>query len=573
MKYLLSFLFSIFILACSDNTSNSRLLQTEPFNIKFSSSLAPGATLNVPVNARLILESTEALDPKSITNNTVYIEDQNQNRHQTEVTLVDRNIIIKPIVYFKASTQYNIVITTQVTDEDGNGLSQPTIIPFVSGAVIDNIGPTLIATLPLDDNASYNVEPYAVLYFQFNETVAPFIPNASTLRVYTGSNPDINGTFTLSGALLSFKPSINLSESLLYYAELNTTHIKDLSGNSYDGNSIEKISFNVKQVGITPLVSLTESAQPFSTNTSINTIITDGSKLFVGTSQGLEVLDYNLSTTQFSSLAHLTLPNSAAIYNLEINTTLNQLYVASSEGFSIIDISNETAPLRISHYTVVDANNHDLHTPVYGLNVIENRAYLAATLVGIVGLDISNLTTPQELFRQKTSGVSFDITKIGTELFVSDYNASTKRFDLSGTLLGQDSATNVGLDHTIMSHSNSFYPAEPLVASGTLGFKYRDTGAPYLSMTTASYLSKIVLGPLNNSNNNDYEIYGIVKQLGLVNFKQNGSTNISFQLLSYIPLSYEATALGYVDYPTGGLIKGIIYVADDKGLIHALEKN
>ena len=571
MKYLLSFIFSILILACSDNTPNSKLLQVEPFNINFSSALAPGATLNVPVNSKLILEPTEALNPETVNDTNIYIEDSAHNRHESEVSLTAHNIIIKPILYLTPSTAYNIIVSTEVTDTKGQALSKPLEIPFVSGPSIDDIGPILVGTLPQDIPYS-STQEFGVIYYQFNETLAPLLPDTSLIKLYyNDDNTTVNGTIQHSGALLSFKPSDLLMGDPTYRIELNTTHIKDLAGNSFNGNIIKSFIFKANESPSVELnTSIVETITPYDTHHVINCIETIDDYLFVGTQNNLQILEYNNSAQKFESVADLVIANGAAIYDINV-TTDAYLYVASSDGLSIIDIGNMDALKTLSHFRVLNSENNNLSTPIYGLEVIGNTIYLAATLVGVVAIDITDINVPIERFRIDTNGTTFDLTYTKTyispdlihTLHISNYNAKTISYDINSSILTQEDSNNVSGFNYNIGYVTYEGKNTIILAGGTTGVqtkKIDSIDTNYTSQVTASYLSKVQV--LNHSNT-EPEVYGIVKRLGIVTYDPF-STSKPFTLYQKLP--YEATALGYIyDY-------GILIVADETGKIHGFKK-
>ena len=572
MKYLLAFLSAILLLACTNDTQTQP--SQEAFSINLSSAFAPGAALNVPVNARLILESTADLDTNTINNNTVYIEDSTQHKHPTKVHLVNRNIIITPTIYFQPSTQYNIIISSEVTNSSGIALSQPIVINFTSGTAVDNKGPKLVATLPKDINTS-DSHPYTLIYFQFNEAIAPFIPDASTIQVHPPSGPDIQGTLQLSGRLLSFKPNTDLSIGV-YDVDLNTSLLKDLSGNSYNGNSIVSTTFSTHNISdAEPISTVTETITPYETHNIVNHIEDEGDILYIGTNDGLHIIKYNTSSRSFSTLSELSLGEGVAIYDiaLDINDTakIYHLLIASSDGFTVIDIENSHKPKILSHFKVIDTQNQQASTPVYGLDRVDNTVYLAATLVGVVALDITDVLHPVALFSVDNNGTTFDVINIGSTLYMSNYDANTTKMGLDGSNLTREPTQGVGLTHNMSyRYDGSSATYEPIVAGGTSGLVLRDSytfPAVYKSRNAASYLSRIIIG--NRTSDTQFEAYGIVKRLGIITF------NTSLYESSYQRLPYEATTLGYIDNhynPSDPTVKGLLIIADNEGKIHAFEK-
>jgi len=504
MQTLFSIFLSLFIsfillTGCNETFDNTLQKEEQDYTIRMAPSFAAGASTTIPVNSRLILLSSAHLNPNTVTEQSIYIEDVNGIRYSAEITLSNLNIIINPIIYLQPSTAYEVVLTTKIEDLQGLHLSKETRIPFSTGTSIDSSPPTLTTTLPFDNASSYDTDAYSLIYFQFNETLAPMDLDSSRIRVYAFNEADKTGILRQSGSLLYFQPDQNLSASITYTVELNTSGIKDLSSNSYVDTNIT-ISFSVKQVDIIPIKSPVLGVDSLSTSSTIYTIEESEGLLFLGGDSGLHMFDFNSSTERFSALSHLSSTSLGTVYSLDINAASHIIYVGSSKGLFIIDYTELSSPKVLGTFLT--------QAPVYGLHNSVNNTFLAGSTSGIYHINTSDLNHPQLITNFNTSGIAYDVQESGGDLIVADYHASIKTYSYTGNL--------VGLDPYLQTHVRQIEPngVDYYFGTGIGGIVHwaKGNSTPFFEKRAASYITKVVDG-------NGSFIYANVSRIGIANFE------------------------------------------------------
>ena len=545
MKSIYILVAMLFLYGCSSDTENttSTVETSVAFEVSQSPSLAGGYLVPVPVNVRIVVYATQELDLTTVNDTTVFIRKITGTDPAIEVgafhTPQGDALIITPTLFMAPNSEYEIVVTTAVATVSGEHRTTDAVISFTTNAQVDTTPPTMESVLP--ENASNTVESFTTISFQFNEALSPeTISNVGITLQEQGPTtaPAIGGELVLSGSLLTFIPEQNLTAGAPYQVTLDTTQLMDLAGNSYAGASPKVVDFNVTATG-TNVINFVASTD-LDLNVKVNAQKSIGSQLFCATEKGIRILDYDnaaLPGTQLSLLGSLDSPDLGAVYALEVDPAASTLYVASSTGMSIIDYTNPTSMQIIGHVDVLNSYGH--FTPVYGITVDGTHAYLAATSLGVIDVDISDPAAPSILATQGTQALAFDLFVIdSTNLMLSSFGNGISKIDRA-TMAETDLITDV----MVFTHNafnavgvyNNFY-----FAAGNLGLgRYdEDMSAPVtLSFSDlASYLTRTV--------SRNYWSAGIVKDIGLVFYSSSNDIH-DYQFLPFKP-----SMIGYLDDPT-----------------------
>ena len=561
MKSIYILVAMLFFYGCSSDTESTtpNVEATVAFEVSQAPSLAGGYLVPVPVNARIVVYATEELDLSTVDNTTVFIRKVTGTDPDVEVnafhTPQGDALIITPALYLTPNSEYEIVVTTAVATVGGEHRSTDAVISFTTNAQIDTTAPTMESISP--EEGTDTAEAFTTISFQFSESLSPEgIANVGISLEEQGPTtaPAIGGELVLSGSLLTFIPDQNLTAGALYKVTLDTTHFVDYAGNAYAGTATEVVNFTVHATG-TRVTDFFPSAD-LDLNTKVNAIKSVGSQLFVATQNGVRILDYDNTVTpgaQLSLTGSLESPDLGAVYALVVEPASSTLYVASSTGMSIIDFTNPASMQIVGHVDVLNGYGH--FTPVYGIAVDGTHAYLAATSLGVIDVDITNPTAPSIIATQSTQALAFDLFVIDTtNLALSSFGNGISKVDRT-TLAETDLIT----DKMVFTHNayddsgayNNFY-----FAAGNLGLgRYdEDTSAPVtLSYADlASYLTRIV--------SRGYWSAGIVKDIGLV-FYSNSNSIHDYQLLSF-----KVSMIGYVEDTFSS--DDILIISDPQGQLY-----
>ena len=199
--------------------------------IKASSAAAPTVTSTAPIyaatgspiNTKILVTFSTAMNPSSITNSTFTLKHGTTSDTGT-VNYIGVTATFSPAASLAANTLYTATITTGAKDSAGHALAVDFVWSFTTGVLADTTPPTVIGTSPalavvLDSSISAT----------FSKAMDPLTITSSTFTMTQGS-ASITGTVTYAGTTASFKPSTSLATNTAYSATISTG-VKDLSGN------------------------------------------------------------------------------------------------------------------------------------------------------------------------------------------------------------------------------------------------------------------------------------------------------------------------------------------------------
>ena len=198
---------------------------------KASSAAAPTVTSTAPIyaatgspiNTKILVTFSTAMNPSSITNSTFTLKHGTTSDIGT-VNYIGVTATFSPAASLAANTLYTATITTGAKDSAGHALAVDFVWSFTTGVLADTTPPTVIGTSPvlavaLDSSISAT----------FSKAMDPLTITSSTFTMTQGS-ASITGTVTYAGTTASFKPSTSLATNTAYSATISTG-VKDLSGN------------------------------------------------------------------------------------------------------------------------------------------------------------------------------------------------------------------------------------------------------------------------------------------------------------------------------------------------------
>ena len=108
-------------------------------------------------------------------------------------------------------------------------------------------------------------------------------------------------------------------------------------------------------------------------------------------------------------------------YGLEIKDSY--AYITTNSDLIIVDIANPKRPRRVGRLK--------LGTPSFGLKVVDQKAYLAATDKGLVIVDVSNPSNPTIIGRFHDGGEVRRVSIIDRYCITSDFENGLNILDIS----------------------------------------------------------------------------------------------------------------------------------------------
>jgi hypothetical protein len=193
---------------------------------------ANGVT-DVPINAKVGVIFSEAMDPLTVTNVTFTLKQGNTPVLGT-ISYSNVTAVFVPLNNLAYNTVYTVTITTGVKDLAGNPLAAPYTLSWTTGMAPDTIAPNVKSTTPTDLTA--DVATNSEITVVFSEMLDPLTVTNVTFTLKQGTSP-ILGIVTYAGLTATFTPSSSLASSTIYTVTI-TTGIKDLAGNALASNFI-----------------------------------------------------------------------------------------------------------------------------------------------------------------------------------------------------------------------------------------------------------------------------------------------------------------------------------------------
>lgn len=182
--------------------------------------------IGVPIDSRLSITFSEAMDPLSITPAAIDLR-QGTTPVLGTVTYSGVTAVFTPVANLEGDTIYTAVVRMEVTDLAGNPLAEDFEWSFTTGITADDVAPVIISTNPEDSSTGVPVN--TSLTATFSEAMNPETIDVLTFTLSDGVAP-VLGAVSYGGAIAIFTPAAPLVSDTLYTATI-TSEAEDLVGN------------------------------------------------------------------------------------------------------------------------------------------------------------------------------------------------------------------------------------------------------------------------------------------------------------------------------------------------------
>lgn len=228
--------------------------------------------IGVPLNKVIAATFSEAMNPLSITNATFSLMN---GITEVPVTFEFFGAVVtfKPTVNLLPNTTYTATISNGVQNLSGVSMVSDYVWTFTTGV---SIAPFVVFTDPFH-NAT-NVSLNKVVKATFSEVMNPATINNSTFTLMNGTIT-VPGTFSFSGAMVSFTPTVALLQNTTYTATI-TTGAENPAGEGLAADYVWNFTTSASAV-VGPILGSLDNIASFGgnagvTNQGINTVIING---------------------------------------------------------------------------------------------------------------------------------------------------------------------------------------------------------------------------------------------------------------------------------------------------------
>ena len=191
---------------------------------------------NVGVNTQASVTFSEAMDPLTVTNLNVKLQETASSAAvpgTLSYTGVTATFI--PSGSLKSNTNYTVTVVGGaggVKDLAGNPMANTFQVGWATGTAVDTTPPTVTLVSPA--NLAVNVPTNTNVSAVFSEALDPLTITTATFTLQQTANEFFNGTVTYTGGNAIFVPAIGLSPGGNYTARIKggAGGVKDLAGNA-----------------------------------------------------------------------------------------------------------------------------------------------------------------------------------------------------------------------------------------------------------------------------------------------------------------------------------------------------
>jgi hypothetical protein len=230
----------IHMLALTDGSGSNIVLTIDGLGVPCStttgaitptvSSIIPTNTATaVPINSKLAVTFSEAMNPATITNTTFTLQ-QGITTVTGTVSYVSGTATFAPATALTNNTLYTATITTGAMDLAGNALASDFVWSFTTGASTDTNRPTVIATNPT--NTAMNVAVNQTVNATFSKAMDPATITKANFTLTGPGATTVTGTvaYVAASRTATFTPESNLALNTTYTNTI-TTGVEDLANN------------------------------------------------------------------------------------------------------------------------------------------------------------------------------------------------------------------------------------------------------------------------------------------------------------------------------------------------------
>ncbi len=316
----------------------------------------------VPINARVRILMSEAVDPISVTEETVVVEEAGVPVPGVlSVTDGNRVITFVPMLPFSPATLHNLNLEG-VRDMAGNEMAFLVDSSFTTATAVDFMKPSVLATNPF--SGATNVACNQTSTIRFGEVVDPATVNESTVSLY---NPKTNSFLSVAVALDATRTMVTITPRSPIPAnnqvEMHVSSaVADVAGNTFQSATVASFTTGSVVDDTTPPQATVMNPADGATGMPVNTHVV------VSLSESPDLSSVNTTTVQLQSPGG-PVPVSIALANSNTLMTITptQDLVVSTDYTLVLngirDMAGNELPLFSSTFQTSSVSTRDTTRP------------------------------------------------------------------------------------------------------------------------------------------------------------------------------------------------------------------
>lgn len=419
MYYLLFPFLLFFLFGCSNPSQQT----TQANQTLLKAYFAPSQN-KIAVNSSLIISFSHNIDTNSISETSLFIEENNNTKLTLQTTVVNNTIKITPQSLFLKENNYTLHLTTNIKSVEGYRLEKEILWDFQTYTQ-DNLAPKIVAFLP-EESADQETN----IIVEFSESLDPTNIQPNTMLLFDEQNNTISTTLHFEQRWLWLTPNQPLEKEINYKVLLQNT-LYDLSQNKIDLNT--SFSFKTQQSIIEENNDTKLLAQIDLNTTTSSLFVENNTTLYIGAQNTIFKIKTNYQDLNISLQIEQSIQNDlfGIIYSIKKVPDICQNFnfkfvIGSSNGILFLD----------ENFSII--KTFPLSQPAFDLTLsCQENKLLVYVANGINGINILEINTDNNItnknFINNQSAFSLQIDQ--NILYFNSYDNGLIIYDLNGSYL------------------------------------------------------------------------------------------------------------------------------------------
>jgi hypothetical protein len=436
----------------------------------FITSNIPAGATNVPLNAPVVLQFSEVIDPTSQPAGVQISSGGNAVNGTYAFNSGETILTFTPASALTASNTYTVTYTSALTDDAGNGLTNPGNFSFTAGTAADTTGPSIVSTDPPANETGVGTN--AVLRVVFTKPVDPTTINTSNFILYNANNTSITypGTIAFSADRTSVtftpvSPLLNLTQYLwqllTYKGENGVADTQNVSQYFTTGSSSDTTSPSV--TSISPING--------ATGVPVNAKVTaQFSKVMDATS--VNSASFSLSPAA-PGAAVLSSDQTSLTLTPTANLAVSTVYTVTIAGLR--DLDGNALPTFTSTFTTSASSVPDTTAPAV-TSIVPAGGSTGVALTSTITININSPINP--------ASVNTDVTHSDASLAVFETPSGGSQVQVNGTFTVTNTNTT---SQIVFTPSAAFEPNSSVIVYVVYYTYITDYAGNHITGTSATF--------------------------------------------------------------------------------------